>query len=86
MAGYTYANTSLFTGYLVAKTDESIYVLTIASPAYVPRTSPEASRRSKLRADFFVQLTPFRVKLFNQIKFPLSAPFLKRFSRRAASI
>jgi hypothetical protein len=26
MAGYTYANTSLFTHYLLAKTDESIYV------------------------------------------------------------
>ena len=29
MAEYMYANTSLFTGYLVAKTDESIYVFTI---------------------------------------------------------
>ena len=28
MAGYTYANTFLFTGYLLAKTDESIYVFT----------------------------------------------------------
>ena len=42
MAGYTYANTSLFTGYLLAKTDESIYVFTIH--LLVENTSTPTSR------------------------------------------